>query len=87
MHIPTLELAVYFDCLINLMLLFQIQTPIDCISAIYTVLSRRRGHVTADVPQPGTPAYIVKVWWLNFSCALFQLHFAGLGFYFESNYC
>uniref|UniRef100_A0A803LKM4 SNU114 homolog n=1 Tax=Chenopodium quinoa TaxID=63459 RepID=A0A803LKM4_CHEQI len=36
----------------------EIQTPIDCVSAIYTVLSRRRGHVTADVPQPGTPAYI-----------------------------
>lgn len=45
----------YFWCL------HQIQTPIDCVSAIYTVLSRRRGHVTADVPQPGTPAYIVKV--------------------------
>ncbi|MFS7897289.1 putative elongation factor EFG, domain V, EF-G domain III/V [Helianthus anomalus] len=40
--------------------IFQIQTPIDCVSAIYTVLSRRRGHITADVPQPGTPAYIVK---------------------------
>ncbi|KAK6915007.1 Elongation factor EFG, domain V-like [Dillenia turbinata] len=38
----------------------EIQTPIDCVSAIYNVLSRRRGHVTADVPQPGTPAYIVK---------------------------
>lgn len=38
----------------------EIQTPIDCVSAIYTVLSRRRGHVTADVPQPGTPAYLVK---------------------------
>ncbi|CAL1353374.1 unnamed protein product [Linum trigynum] len=38
----------------------EIQTPVDCLSAIYTVLSRRRGHVTADVPQPGTPAYIVK---------------------------
>lgn len=47
--------------LFNLVSLFQIQTPIDCVSAIYTVLSRRRGHVTADVPQPGTPAYIVKV--------------------------
>lgn len=45
----------------SLLLFFQIQTPIDCVSAIYTVLSRRRGHVTADVPQPGTPAYIVKV--------------------------
>lgn len=40
---------------------WQIQTPIDCVSAIYTVLSRRRGHVTADVPKPGTPIYIVKV--------------------------
>ncbi|XP_047316583.1 110 kDa U5 small nuclear ribonucleoprotein component CLO [Impatiens glandulifera] len=38
----------------------EIQTPIDCVSAIYTVLSRRRGHVTADVPQPGTPSYTVK---------------------------
>lgn len=41
--------------------LIQIQTPADCMSAIYTVLSRRRGHVTADVPKPGTPVYIVKV--------------------------
>lgn len=48
-------------CLYILYLKLQIQTPIDCVSAIYTVLSRRRGHITADVPQPGTPAYIVKV--------------------------
>ncbi len=32
----------------------------DCISAIYTVLAKRRGHVTADVPKPGTPVFIVK---------------------------
>ncbi|WOL01244.1 small nuclear ribonucleoprotein [Canna indica] len=38
----------------------EIQTPIDCVSAIYTVLSRRRGHVTQDIPKPGTPVYIVK---------------------------
>lgn len=38
----------------------EIQTPADCIAAIYTVLTRRRGHATADVPKPGTPAYIVK---------------------------
>lgn len=52
-----------FDGVLKLFfwLFCQIQTPIDCVSAIYTVLSRRRGHVTADVPQPGTPAYIVKV--------------------------
>ena len=69
------------------MLLFQIQTPIDCISAIYTVLSRRRGHVTADVPQPGTPAYIVKVCWINFIFVEFQLHYTGLGFYHGSEDC
>jgi translation elongation factor EF-G len=44
----------------------QIQTPIDCVSAIYVVLSKRRGHVTADVPKPGTPIYIVKVRLTNY---------------------
>ena len=34
--------------------------PADCISAIYTVLAKRRGHVTADVPKPGTPIFLVK---------------------------
>ncbi|CAA6670724.1 unnamed protein product [Spirodela intermedia] len=38
----------------------EVLTPADCLSAIYTVISRRRGHVTADIPKPGTPAYIVK---------------------------
>ncbi|CAI5959290.1 unnamed protein product [Closterium sp. NIES-64] len=38
----------------------EIQTPADCMSAIYTVLSRRRGHVTGDAAKAGTPAYIVK---------------------------
>jgi len=55
---------------------FQIQTPIDCLTAIYTVLSRRRGHVTADVPQPGTPAYIVKV-----IAALFRTQLTCCWFY------
>lgn len=63
------------------MVLFQIQTPIDCVSAIYTVLSRRRGHVTADVPQPGTPGYIVKVRLLMFiiSPGLFMLTRPNVG--------
>jgi len=26
-----------------------LQAPADCLSAIYTVLSRRRGHVTQDL--------------------------------------
>lgn len=38
----------------------EIQTPADCISAIYSVLAKRRGHITADVPKPGTPIFIVK---------------------------
>ncbi|KAI8110430.1 hypothetical protein M9435_002105 [Picochlorum sp. BPE23] len=38
----------------------EIQTPADCISAIYAVLAKRRGHVTADVPKPGTPIFIVQ---------------------------
>ncbi|KAK9906659.1 hypothetical protein WJX75_005709 [Coccomyxa subellipsoidea] len=38
----------------------EIQTPADCITAIYAVLGKRRGHVTADVPKPGTPIFIVK---------------------------
>ena len=38
----------------------EIQTPADCISAIYNVLAKRRGHVTADVPRPGTPIFLVK---------------------------
>ena len=38
----------------------EIQTPAECIQAIYTVLAKRRGHVTADIPKPGTPIFIVK---------------------------
>ncbi|GLC44572.1 hypothetical protein PLESTB_001320500 [Pleodorina starrii] len=40
----------------------EIQTPADCIAAIYNVLAKRRGHVTADVPKPGTPIFIVKAY-------------------------
>eukprot|EP00201_Polytomella_parva_P023615 CAMPEP_0175046266 /NCGR_PEP_ID=MMETSP0052_2-20121109/4931_1 /TAXON_ID=51329 ORGANISM="Polytomella parva, Strain SAG 63-3" /NCGR_SAMPLE_ID=MMETSP0052_2 /ASSEMBLY_ACC=CAM_ASM_000194 /LENGTH=1056 /DNA_ID=CAMNT_0016309985 /DNA_START=63 /DNA_END=3230 /DNA_ORIENTATION=+ len=38
----------------------EIQTPADCIAAVYQVLARRRGHVTADVAKPGTPIFTVK---------------------------
>ena len=38
----------------------QVMTPPDCISAVYTILSKRRGHLTGDVPKPGTPIYIIK---------------------------
>ncbi|KAI3840117.1 hypothetical protein MKX03_003573 [Papaver bracteatum] len=45
--------------LMELVFYVEIQTPIDCVSAIYTVLSHRRGHVKASVPQPDMPAYIM----------------------------
>ncbi|KAK5131309.1 hypothetical protein LTR08_001148 [Meristemomyces frigidus] len=34
--------------------------PANAVSALYTVLSRRRGHVLSDAPVPGTPLYSVK---------------------------
>lgn len=38
----------------------EIQAPADCVSAVYKVLAKRRGHVTASVPKPGTPLYSVN---------------------------
>ena len=38
----------------------EITAPADCVSSIYTVLARRRGHVTQDVAMPGTPLYKVS---------------------------
>ncbi|KAJ2514081.1 hypothetical protein H4217_005957 [Coemansia sp. RSA 1939] len=38
----------------------EIQAPADCVSAVYTVLGRRRGHVTHDTPKPGSPMYTIK---------------------------
>ncbi|KAJ1548336.1 hypothetical protein HK405_003625, partial [Cladochytrium tenue] len=38
----------------------EIQAPADCVSAVYTVLARRRGHVTQDQPKPGSPLYTVR---------------------------
>eukprot|EP01118_Nematostelium_gracile_P006616 TRINITY_DN2127_c0_g1_i2.p1 TRINITY_DN2127_c0_g1~~TRINITY_DN2127_c0_g1_i2.p1 ORF type:complete len:820 (+),score=207.79 TRINITY_DN2127_c0_g1_i2:457-2916(+) len=38
----------------------EIIAPADCVSAIYTVLARRRGHVIQDLPKPGSPLYSIK---------------------------
>ncbi|KAI9496059.1 P-loop containing nucleoside triphosphate hydrolase protein [Zychaea mexicana] len=38
----------------------EIQAPADCVTAVYAVLQRRRGHVTQDIPKPGSPLYTVK---------------------------
>jgi U5 small nuclear ribonucleoprotein component len=33
----------------------EILAPADCASAVYGTLARRRGHVVAEAPRPGTP--------------------------------
>jgi U5 small nuclear ribonucleoprotein component len=38
----------------------EIQAPADCVAPIFTVLSRRRGHVTGEEPKPGSPLHTVK---------------------------
>ncbi|PWY99511.1 putative ribosomal elongation factor EF-2 [Testicularia cyperi] len=40
----------------------EVQTPSDCISAVYTILARRRGHVVQDAAKPGTPLYTVRAY-------------------------
>lgn len=40
----------------------EVMAPPDTIEAVFTVLSKRRGHVTSDEPKPGTPFYIVKAY-------------------------
>eukprot|EP01071_Lankesteria_metandrocarpae_P007246 Lankesteria_metandrocarpae@DN4626_c0_g1_i1.p1 len=44
------------------MLFTEIQCPADCIQAVYTILSRRRGHVARDIPKPGSPLYAVHAY-------------------------
>jgi 116 kDa U5 small nuclear ribonucleoprotein component len=38
----------------------EIQAPADCVSVVYTVLSKRRGHVVQDLPKAGSPLYTIK---------------------------
>uniref|UniRef100_A0A1I7WSU4 EFG_C domain-containing protein n=1 Tax=Heterorhabditis bacteriophora TaxID=37862 RepID=A0A1I7WSU4_HETBA len=39
----------------------EVIAPADCVSSVYTVLAKRRGHVTTDSPIPGSPMYTIKV--------------------------
>ena len=43
-------------------LICEICAPADCVAAVYTVLARRRGHVTSDQPIPGSPLYTIKAY-------------------------
>lgn len=38
----------------------EIIAPADCVSAVYSVLAKRRGHVTQDAPVAGSPLYTLK---------------------------
>lgn len=40
----------------------ELQAPQDCVPIIYEVLARRRGHVTKDIPKPGSPLYTVQAY-------------------------
>jgi U5 small nuclear ribonucleoprotein component len=38
----------------------EVIAPADCVPAVYTVLAKRRGHITQDIPVAGSPLYTVK---------------------------
>jgi U5 small nuclear ribonucleoprotein component len=38
----------------------EVLCPGEAIAAVHTVLQRRRGHVLAEAPRPGTPLFTVK---------------------------
>jgi elongation factor 2 len=42
--------------------LVEIQCPESVIGGIYAVLNRRRGHIVAEEPRPGTPLYSVRAY-------------------------
>ncbi|KAF8963961.1 P-loop containing nucleoside triphosphate hydrolase protein [Flammula alnicola] len=60
--VPTARRVCYssFLMLMEPVYYVEVQAPADCISAVYTVLARRRGHVTQDIPKAGSPLYTVK---------------------------
>ena len=41
--------------------LAEVQTPPDCMEAIYNVLIRRRAHVIFEEAKPGSPLSVLKV--------------------------
>jgi U5 small nuclear ribonucleoprotein component len=64
-HFPLMLCTELIDCqatprLMEPIYYVEVQAPADCISAVYTVLARRRGHVTQDIPKAGSPLYTVK---------------------------
>ncbi|SOV22763.1 U5 small nuclear ribonuclear protein, putative [Plasmodium sp. DRC-Itaito] len=66
--IPTARRAIYSSVLLATprllepILLTEIICSGDSVSAVYNVLSRRRGHVLKDFPKVGTPLYMVHAY-------------------------
>ncbi|KAL1990330.1 hypothetical protein VTN49DRAFT_6169 [Thermomyces lanuginosus] len=64
--IPTARRAIYSSFLMASPRLMEpiyscdVLGPADAVSSVYTVLSRRRGHVLSDGPVAGTPLYSVR---------------------------
>ncbi|CAJ0962944.1 unnamed protein product, partial [Mesorhabditis belari] len=42
--------------------LVEVVAPADCVSSVYTVLAKRRGHVFKDAPISGSPMYTMKAY-------------------------
>jgi translation elongation factor EF-G len=38
----------------------EVVAPADCVTAVYTVLSKRRGHTITKAPIPFSPLYTIK---------------------------
>lgn len=63
--IPTVRRVAYASFLMATprlmepMYFVEIFTPADCIAAVYNVLAQRRGYVDKDMPQPGSPHFVV----------------------------
>lgn len=66
--IPTVRRVAYSSFLLATprlmepMFFAEIVCPADCVSAVLSVLSRRRGHMNRDIPNPGTPLEIIHAY-------------------------
>jgi len=88
--IPTARRVVYSSYLLasprlmEPMMALEAQCPADAIEPIFKLLQRRRGHITSDVPIPGTPFYKVNGFIPAMDSFGFEtdlrVHTLGLGF-------
>ena len=41
------------------LLTVEVLCPYDCVSAVFTIVAKRRGHIVSEVPKPGTPFHVI----------------------------